>query len=521
MIPPPAPPAPPSHTHTHTHTQVENGRVLKSRFTPEELAGITAEQAFHLADANHDGRLSFDEFKNWYASEAGQAVNQRDDSSSATRAASTPHQRSGGGSATISLNEARRVTGLGNKTVQYVFKVLADATDEEGMVPLDGFLDSFSLMLDGPEMLTDLLVNIFSLFDTGMTGRADFAELASGISVLCGGSSDEKVGSAFALFDFNGDGFISLTEFTTYLAAVYKVMYETTPGTQERIGATPEELAKITAEEAFFEADLELDDRLSFSAFKTWFASAGFSRNDAAEPQQEGVTTSEDKVASEDSDEDTNNAGGTTLKWDMSDVQEATKIDRFSPSDLFEVFTEASVTQDDGSHALSAKAFMQCAYNIVTLGGGYGSEEAAEMCDEFFSLIADRFSDDVTGMIDPRAVASGLSVLCSGPRDAKVRAAFDLFDINGDGFISLDEMLKYLSAVFKVLYVATPGMQIQLVVSAEELALMTTEQVFEQCDTNQDDRLSFKEFKQWYTDSGPVMNKKNNDRSWYSDDDDE
>ena len=136
----------------------------------------------------------------------------------------------------------------------------------------------------------------------------------------------------------------------------------------------------------------------------------------------------------------------------------------------------------------------------------------------FLSMLAFYY---VTGMIDPRAVASGLSVLCSGPRDAKVRAAFDLFDINGDGFISLDEMLKYLSAVFKVLYVATPGMQIQLVVSAEELALMTTEQVFEQCDTNQDDRLSFKEFKQWYTDSGPVMNKKNNDRSWYSDDDDE
>ena len=213
--------------------------------------------------------------------------------------------------------------------------------------------------------------------------------------------------------------------------------------------------------------------------------------------------TSEDEAASEDCDKDTNNPGGTTLEWDVSGVQEATKIDRFSPSDLFEVFTEASVTQEDGSHALSPKAFMQCAYNIVTLGGGYGSEEAAEMCDEFFSLVADRFSDDVTGMIDPRAVASGLSVLCTGPRDAKVRAAFDLFDINGDGFISKPEMLKYLSAVFKVLYVASPGMQKELVVSPEDLGEVTTAQVFEQCDTNQDDRLSFEEFKEWYTAAGP------------------
>jgi len=473
--------------------EVENGRVLKARFTPEELAGITAEQAFHMADTNHDGRLSFEEFKSWYASEAGQAINQRGKSSSAMSAMSQ-QQASGGGGAITSLSEARRFTGLGNRTVQQVFEVLADTADEEGMVQLDRFLDSFST-LDGPDGLMELLVDIFSLFDTSMTGRADFAELASGISVLCGGSSDEKVGSAFALFDFNGDGFISLTEFTTYLSAVYKVMYETTPGTQKRIGATPEELAKITAEEAFIEAGLELNDRLSFSEFKTWFASAGLSSDGADEPMEEDA-------AVEDANDENNL--GTTLKWDVSSVQEATKIDRFSPSDLFEVFSEASVTQEDGSHALSHEAFMQCAYNIVTLGGGYGSEEAAELCDEFFSLVADRFSNDVTGMIDPRSVASGLSVLCTGPRDAKVRAAFDLFDINGDGFISKQEMLKYLSAVFKVLYVATPGMQKQLVVSADDLGEVTTAQVFQQCDTNNDGRLSFKEFKQWYTDAGPL-----------------
>ena len=181
-----------------------------------------------------------------------------------------------------------------------------------------------------------------------------------------------------------------------------------------------------------------------------------------------------------------------------------TKINRFSPTDLFEVFTEASTTQDDGSLALSQETFMQCAYYIVTLGGGSGSEEAAEMCDEFFSRIADSFSDSATGLIDPRSVASGLSVLCTGPRDSKVQAAFNLFDINGDGFISKPEMLKYLVAVFKVLYVATPDMQKQLLVSAEDLGEVTTKQVFQQCDTNKDDRLSFQEFKQWYTDAGSL-----------------
>ncbi len=36
----------------------------------------------------------------------------------------------------------------------------------------------------------------------------------------------------------------------------------------------------------------------------------------------------------------------------------------------------------------------------------------------------------------------------------KIRAVFDLFDLNKDGNISMDEMFKFLSSVFKV--VLTP-----------------------------------------------------------------
>lgn len=32
------------------------------------LGSVTTEQVFQQCDLNHDGRLSFDEFKTWYAS---------------------------------------------------------------------------------------------------------------------------------------------------------------------------------------------------------------------------------------------------------------------------------------------------------------------------------------------------------------------------------------------------------------------------------------------------------------------
>ena len=55
---------------------------------------------------------------------------------------------------------------------------------------------------------------------------------------------------------------------TRYLASVFKVMYETQPGTAEQMGVSAEDLATVTAEQAFEDADLNHDGRLSFEEFQ-------------------------------------------------------------------------------------------------------------------------------------------------------------------------------------------------------------------------------------------------------------
>ncbi len=64
-------------------------------------------------------------------------------------------------------------------------------------------------------------------------------------------------------------------------------------------------------------------------------------------------------------------------------------------------------------------------------------------------------------------------------------------DANGDGFISVEEMLQYLTSVFRVLYASEPGVAERAGVSAEELAESTTLHAFQTADVNGDGLLSF------------------------------
>ena len=165
----------------------------------------------------------------------------------------------------VSLKEVRRLTSLEQYDVEDVFEEFAVAANDDGVLDRDAFEGCFEVLIDragghddvnvDPDRLQVILDRMFDLFDTDGNGVVDFSELASGLSVLCGGSRDDKVKAAFSLFDYNGDEYISLEEMTRYLASVFKVMYETQPGTAEQMGVSAEDLATVTAEQAFEDAD--------------------------------------------------------------------------------------------------------------------------------------------------------------------------------------------------------------------------------------------------------------------------
>ena len=77
--------------------------------------------------------------------------------------------------------------------------------------------------------------------------------------------------------------------------------------------------------------------------------------------------------------------------------------------------------------------------------------------------------------------------------------AFEAYDEDGDGFISKEEMMAYLTNVFTAMFAVYPQLATPSRATPRSLAAATAEQAFEEAGLNHDGRLSFEEFRKWYT----------------------
>merc|ERR1712167_554641 len=174
--------------------------------------------------------------------------------------------------------------------VPEVFEIFAEAAPE-GYLDRRAFHQCFDYVIaaggghDSPadEAKAYVVVDrLFNTFDTDGNGVVDYAELASGLSVLCTSSMSDKINNAFRLFDLDGDGVITLDEMETYMTSVFRVMFETSPAARASAGGVaPEALAVATAQQCFAEADLNHDGKLSkeeFARFLETPSGAAFAR---------------------------------------------------------------------------------------------------------------------------------------------------------------------------------------------------------------------------------------------------
>jgi len=174
------------------------------------------------------------------------------------------------------LKDLRRTSGLKEIPVGLALTTFKNKANE-GQLTREMFLVAYAeILATGEESPSEEVKNaVFDLFDRDDNNVVDMMELICGISLLCGGSEEDKIAAVFGVFDENGDGYISMDEMYKFLTSVFKVVL--TPaviGAMNSMGVdveSAEDLASVTSLECFKTADLNQDGRLSIEEFKNWF----------------------------------------------------------------------------------------------------------------------------------------------------------------------------------------------------------------------------------------------------------
>ena len=145
------------------------------------------------ADIDRDGKLSLEEFKNWYSTADSDVVGKPGFKLSSIRDNMS------------SIHEVKKLTNLGAYDVKDIFNFLTASGGNDGGLTRQKFFRCFNKLIqrtDGRNVAdqerTKLILNrLFDVFDRDGNGVIDTAELGAGLSVLCGGSKSDKVKTAF------------------------------------------------------------------------------------------------------------------------------------------------------------------------------------------------------------------------------------------------------------------------------------------------------------------------------------
>ncbi|KAJ2615595.1 neuronal calcium sensor 1 [Coemansia reversa NRRL 1564] len=108
----------------------------------------------------------------------------------------------------------------------------------------------------------------------------------------------------------------------------------------------------------------------------------------------------------------------------------------------------------------------------------------------FADYIFEVFDRNHNGSIDFTEFLQALSITSRGSPEEKLRWAFELYDIDGDGLITKDEMLKIVDAIYRMV-----GSMVQLP-KDEDTPEKRVVKIFHLMDKNNDGHIDLAKFKE-------------------------
>nr|XP_027200165.1 calmodulin-like protein 12 [Dermatophagoides pteronyssinus] len=307
----------------------------------------------------------------------------------------------------------------------------------EGKLSRDKFIEIYKVFFKGgnPEKFCQ---HVYRTFDEDGNGWIDFKEFLLAIGITTSTNPREKLKWAFKMYDINNDGLIELDEMTKIIKALHEMLGE------EAANQFEGDAAAERIKDIFEKMDANNDGKISLDEFLE-------------------VCNIDDGLAK-----------FKNIKPKM--LEELLQITGFSAQEIFEWYQDFH--KEYPQNHLTVREFKKLYANFFPSGD---SNRFAEHVFRTFDLNND-------GTIDFREFMCAISVTSSGRMEQKLRMAFNIYDVDGDGYITRQEMLEIFNAMYKML-----GNSIRLDddVSTPE---KRTEKVFRQMDRNMDGKLTLDEF---------------------------
>ncbi|KAL0830408.1 hypothetical protein ABMA28_002587 [Loxostege sticticalis] len=107
---------------------------------------------------------------------------------------------------------------------------------------------------------------------------------------------------------------------------------------------------------------------------------------------------------------------------------------------------------------------------------------------QYAHFVFNTLDQDRSGLLSFEEFVTGLSILSRGTLEEKLRWTFSLYDINGDGYITKEEMTEIVNAVYDLMgRIVDPS-------ADDEVVREKVERLFQKMDLNRDGVLTLDEF---------------------------